>query len=249
MKEHPILFTGEMVRAILAGNKTQTRRIVRGQEHFDKTVDLTGAIPETRGKYEFLRLANKDEFGGSIHNPYGVPGDQLWVRETHAYELWPSEFGDMPARNDWRPIFHQVPEDIDDEEFWLIPHYRATDPEPELCYDEQPNGEPCCKWRPSIHMHRWASRIQLEVTKVRVERVRDISEEDAVAEGLRADERGFYSGTEKKNRFYSKSAKETYPLLWDSINGKSHPWENNPWVWVIEFKVLVPEYLNLAVKQ
>lgn len=249
MSEHPILFTGEMVRAILEGRKTQTRRIVKPQPI---DIDLVEIL--CGGKVHYRRPINdpmieealktpeynvRSVVSGLIEKcPYGHVGDRLWVRETCAYEIWTPEFGDMPAQKDNRPIFHQEPENWDDEEFWLIPHYRATDPAPDLFYEDQKEDGPTCRWRPSIHMHRWASRILLEITNIRIERVQDISEEDAVAEGIYYKDE-FYSVGVPQNRFYSRSAKGVYPILWDKISAKSgHPWENNDWVWVFEFKVL-----------
>jgi len=171
MKERPILFGAPMVRALIAGSKTQTRRIVKPHhlKFFDQSaVDMVGAW-------------DKRPF------PYGKPGDRLWVREAWA------------------------PKEIDPE--CIIICYRAT--------DDECNGP----WKPSIHMPRWASRITLEITGVRVERLQEISEADAIAEGC-------------QNSLHlpgGRFANENYAHLWWSIHG-DESWEKNPWVWVIEFK-------------
>ncbi len=193
MGEKPILFSGEMVRAILDGRKTQTRRIVKGTKC-----------------------------------PYGKTNDRLWVRETHAIE---SNLRVLPANqypppfSDGRPTSWRHDAEIGD--YWLQCHYRATDPRPELaCEHEACGNDPCRRvWRPSIHMPRWASRIQLEITGLRMELLQDISDEDAKSEGIETPERPDDLGA------YSIG----FAVLWNQINGKKHPWASNPWVWVVEF--------------
>lgn len=186
MKERPILFSGSMVRAILDGRKTQTRRVVTNARPYtatDNGIDILWAT-------------------GSLRCPYGQPGDRLWVRETWC--LRPEGYG-----------------------------YRA---------DNNPDNNPL-KWGPSIHMPRWASRITLEVTGVRVERVQDISEEDARAEGIRATRLShgsvvYHTDSYPTPNIYG-SAQERFVNLWHSINTpRGYPWESNPWVWVVAFKVL-----------
>jgi hypothetical protein len=195
MKEHPILFSGEMVRAILEGRKTQTRRVIT------------------------IRTCR-----------YGIPG-WLWVKET-----WTPEYcEDEPTEpKDGRPIFHYHSADTEfDPDYWLWPHYRATDPTPELCYEDDEDGgdEPKCIWRPSIFMPRWASRINLEIVKIRVERIQEITEEDAIAEGAPLGRILGYG------RLGMESHREGFIDLWDEINDKrGFGWLSNPWVWVIEFK-------------
>ena len=198
MKERPILFSGPMVRAILEGRKTQTRRVVKGLTpgHAHTGRSLTGlGYPASMGKWwaEFLH----SEPGSPIYVacPYGQPGDRLWVRETWA--LHP-----------------------DDGEAGVL--WRATDPG----WDAEGTG---LKWRPSIFMPRWASRIELEVTGVRVERVQGISEADAQAEGVAAVQGDPEDHVDPVDRFAQ---------VWDGINGKrGHGWDVNPWVWVVEFRV------------
>jgi hypothetical protein len=172
MKERPILFSGPMVRAILDGRKTQTRRAIRPP------------------------MPWRDGWGvglGEYNCPYGQPGDRLWVRETWAPKQW--EKGAC---------------------------YRATG-------DLLDTGH--CQWRPSIHMPRWASRITLEVIGVRVERLQDISEADAEAEGC--EPLPMCGGPEVGGYNCYQSG---FELLWGSINGKLAPWSSNPWVWVVEFQ-------------
>ena len=221
MKERPILFSGPMVRAILAGNKTQTRRVVKPQppECAEALRDIPGtprwyaayAHADTEFSTEYRPLGSDQQ-----HNwrcPYGQPGDRLWVRETFALEHC-AEYGQQPPHSDGRPIKYGIDHD---EPRWIQPHYKATDMTPELAYDD--TDQPCCRWKPSIHMPRWASRITLEVKDIRVERLQDISEADAIAEGRSltvGDERGYF------------------PETWEAINGAGS-WAANPWVWVIEF--------------
>lgn len=145
-------------------------------------------------------------FGSSCDDclrcPYGAPGDRLWVRE--AWQVWEHE-GISIAELTKRWNESQLAGDV---------IYRADDPE---------DAE---EWRPSIHMPRWASRLTLEVLSVRVERVQDISEEDAKAEGCVSDDGAPVDGT---------AASERFALLWDSINGPG-AWQRNDWVWVLEFR-------------
>lgn len=224
MPEKPILFSGPMVRAILAGTKTQTRRIVKPQpkgrlspwdmasEPGDVYID--GSVPvrcvESRGR-------NKRDAGElslrPVPCPYGVPGDRLWVREA------------------WRQ--NDAPSDC--------VHYMAD--------EDECSGGP---WRPSIHMPRWASRITLEVTEVRVQRLQEISEEDAKAEGVNAvcpgcgqtlaqdDETEAHWICEDGNDGVPFEHRVGFERLWGLINGKRAPWSSNPWVWAITFRRIKP---------
>jgi hypothetical protein len=188
MTERPILFSAPMVRAILAGTKTQTRRVVKPAHKAWIEMPVTHQL----GEWDKRPL------------PYGKPGDRLWVRET-----WQAVSGNDRARH---IMTHPRP-----DRGWL--EYAAT-----------PRAdEPAYKWRPSIHMPRWASRITLEVTGVRVERLQDISEADAMAEGVH------YSLLEKIQAGQDRWARHAYKKLWESIHGPGS-WDLNPWVWVVEFK-------------
>jgi hypothetical protein len=183
MNERPILFSAPMVRAILDGRKTQTRRILK---------DTT----EHKGPYNPKYLeAYRDDKGWKEICPHGKIGDRLWVRET-----------------------------------WGLPHAKCRC---KACCEFagikfRADGEDArIKWTPSIFMPRIASRIILEITEIRVQRVREISEEDAEAEGCKPDYTGF--------------VKEHFADLWDSINFKiGFGWEINPWVWAISFKRIKP---------
>jgi hypothetical protein len=205
MKERPILFSAPMVRALLDGSKTQTRRVVKPQpeaEHGGEPYWFVGGYRAWRAR------SCTDPIRSGSHNeiacPYGQPGGQLWVRETWAR---------------------------DDEDGGLC--YRADIGKGGDADDWERNrldGVPRFRWRPSIHMPRAASRITLEITGVRVERLQDISPEDCWAEGIQemrdaGDENGELRG----------SVKQDYQALWESINGPGS-WDANPWVWVVEFK-------------
>ena len=180
MRERPILFSAPMVRAILAGRKTQTRRIITPQPRED--VSIGG----TRGLVVNGQVTDAAGWAAWNRCRYGQSGDRLWVRETHL------DLGGCRL-------------------------YRAdpgSDQERELVAPGQ-------KWTPSIHMPRAASRITLEITGVRVERLQDISDADARAEGAAAPPHLSY--------------RDGYAALWESINGPG-AWDSNPWVRVVEFR-------------
>lgn len=184
VKERGMIFNDEMVRAILGGNKTLTRRIV--EEKF-------------YGRAVAAELLAK-------HCPYGQPGDRIWVRETYRVHGKATDVATLvyraSVRNSWTEQTHRVPV--------------------EVC--NKPVSE---KWTPSIHMPRWASRILLEITDVRVERLRDMSEADAKAEGASP---AMYKITPPEAVY-----RVGFGDIWRSIYGQDN-WLSNPWVWVIEFK-------------
>jgi hypothetical protein len=193
MKERPILFSGPLVRAILDGRKTQTRRVV-------KTTD-SGRV-KAAGSAKNWHL---DDPNAVLACPYGVPGDRLWVRETwSAIPVYEVDNGVYEAGEP----YHKVPKEKPSNAHVI---YAA---------DTDAEGP----FRPSIHMPRWASRILLEVDSVRVERLNDISELDAKAEGCfpRETEDGWLS------------CRTAFCELWEAINGPDS-WDANPWVWVVEF--------------
>lgn len=228
MKERPILFSAPMVRAILDGTKTQTRRIMKPQPTVseDGWFSWNGHAPNSPyGAYatnhidkESLRL-----FVGPS-SPFGKPGDRLWVRETWGLEVRAHGGGTG--------------------EFYT---YRATNPDAVYCKCADGSSIPI-KWKPSIHMPRKASRILLEIVGVRVERLNDISEEDAKAEGLKyhslyrewggVEPHPASSISLPQWRWY-ETPKKAFSNLWESINDKGS-WDANPWVWVIEFKRIGP---------
>ena len=220
MKERPVIFTGKSVRGILEGRKTETRRVVK------RSCDTVGK--------DVAEEFTKEAYAHGFTCPYGEPGDRLWVRET--FTLQSECAGDDPPFTDGRPIKR-----FDDDEFapcaWLQPHYKASDRTPELCCEREnckcQDGEPCCHWKPSIHMPRWASRLTLEIRKVRVERVQEISEADAAAEGADAD----YFARYMTGEMPQPSFVEGFKVLWNLVNAKrGFGWDVNPWVWVIEFR-------------
>lgn len=205
-KERPILFSAPMVRAILDGRKTVTRRPVKVQPF-----DLGWSRRDHKFEYTAGRAEDGDEIDGfyaystrsggewSAKCPYGQPGDRLWVRETWA----------QPSNLDPGPTA-----------------YRATYPD---CLKGQgwENLPPidAIRWKPSIHMFRRDSRILLEIIAVRVERLQDISDEQAMAEGA------VYPIADHLDAAW----RVQFQRLWESINGPGS-WDVNPWVWVVEFK-------------
>lgn len=216
MKEKPILFSCEMVRAILDGRKTQTRRVITPQPYPSKVGDgLWGVKTKRSEKAMALINATPDDvvYWCKQWCPYGYAGDQLWVRETWGMIL-PESTG-----NQWYTIRNARP-------FQLHPESNPVDGIAGAIYRADGEFEFTTgwdKWKPSIFMPRWASRITLDVVNVRVEQVQDISEQDAYAEGI------------------DRSPKMPHPRqwfreLWNSINAKrGYGWERNPWVWVITF--------------
>jgi hypothetical protein len=206
MKERQILFSGPMVRAILEGRKTQTRRVVKPQPI------ISAGINE--------REINEAWQNGfiDVKCPYGAPGDHLWVRETWFCGMMASEVNIFYAAND--EGYSIELSEFDEDELAQVKRW-----------SEKNNV-----WNPSIHMPRWASRIQLEVTRIRVERLQEISQNDAIAEGVKITKYGCY----KHNYPHPcLNAVDGYRELWEFINGPGS-WDANPWVWVVEFKVLMP---------
>lgn len=201
-REKPILMSAPMVRAILEGRKTQTRRVVTPQPEFTAA---SGDSWEWHGGPALARAGYGSRY---VHSnwtaveramlkvcPFGQPGDRLWVRET------------------WAPM----PGGPETKQNGVV--YRASE-----------GGK--WTWKPSIFMPRWASRITLEITGVRVERLQEITRDSALAEGVDL------SMELWPNVNSSDKALKRFPALWESINGKKHPWDSNPFCWVIEFKRL-----------
>ncbi|ELP3684976.1 hypothetical protein QTR79_003411 [Salmonella enterica] len=201
MSERGMIFNAEMVNAILSGRKTQTRRPIKWkQTRFTEIAE--------RDDGSLWPWAEDCERGGDIWFacPYGEIGDRIWVRETFRVHSRATDVATLvyraSVRNSWTEQTHRVPIAVCD---------KPATPE---------------KWTPSIHMPRWASRILLEITDVRVERLRDLSEEDAKSEGITPPAGGVLPGWEYRINFRD---------LWMDIYG-TDSWEANPWVWVIEFK-------------
>ncbi|MHC1795908.1 hypothetical protein LC177_21920 [Escherichia coli] len=232
MTERGMIFNGEMVRAILDGRKTQTRRIMAIQpEHSElglrRVIDSKNG--RDNGKYFW---SQSDARGLKMRSkvfgcPYGEVGDRIWVRETYQGPLFDYEHMESYLEDSSK---------FEKSDFCV---YRADGkPAPEFC-DADDNLH--CGWRPSIHMPRWASRILLEITSVRVERLNGISEQDALSEGIdreRLEEsQDNYDCIADHNMTGRPTATGAFKCLWESIYGEEN-WQANPWVWVIEFKVV-----------
>ncbi|MCM2337615.1 MAG: hypothetical protein NDI59_02765 [Lysobacter sp.] len=221
MKERPILFSAPMVRALLAGTKTQTRRVVKPQPRI-----LAGEL-----------LCWKDDAltddQMAACSPYGQPGDRLWVREAFRFpesidHLSPAEIGEKALAagypKPWCPIQFEADGLRRTAQEWRD-------------FVTPPRANEAGRLRAGMHMPRWASRITLEVTGVRVERLQDISEADAIAEGIeRVTVKAGATVYPLGNR-YSHDAVEAYSNLWEQINGPES-WATNPWVWIVEFRRL-----------
>lgn len=225
--ERPILFSAPMVRALLAGTKTQTRRVVklRGAEVIEER-------PRNDPDDNVLSTESwpwSPQHDGWVSCPYGSPGGRLWVKETFAF-LQPTD--DAATASEHRDRVVQRPEDGERVALW----YRA-DGEMPLVEQLWADDEDGIRWRPSIFMPRWASRITLEVTGVRVERLQEITESDALAEGVDLKSEAWPDTPSA----IPLSLKPTfaYELLWKSING-ADSWAANPWVWVVELRRVTP---------
>ena len=206
MRERPIIMTAESVRAILAGQKSQTRRVVTPQ-------------PSAGVRWGTLGKGWEDGHGRPLRNPYGAPGDRLWVREGWRAEARELERGRLSHLID----------------------YRADTGTPTLTATDSPDaprfvqaGNP---WRSPLFMPRWASRLTLEVTAVRVERVQDISEEDARAEGATPKMQTADDVDGAPDASPWRAYRAGFADLWDKINGpRGYGWGVNPWVWVLTFQ-------------
>lgn len=216
-KEIPILFSTPMVEAILAGRKTMTRRVVKfNEEQYNEYGNLCYSI-KGNGTQKAASNQEKDDLNDSFFGildycPYGNPGDSLWVRET------------------WVNLGHNNCQDGKEQENYVI--YKASE-----------NGKECEKntegwrWRPSIFLKKKDCRIWLEKTNTRVERLHDISEEDAIAEGVEQNRDGSWHDYLEPRRLWHDSAKASFQSLWMKINGEKS-WHANPWLWCNNFKVL-----------
>ena len=200
MRERPILFAGPMVRAILNGEKTVTRRVMKPFQV--PTLDDDGrwySVAQRDPKWGFAVDGDTERecanaLAASLCCPHGAPGDRLWVRET---------YGDAGCRLTYRA-------DLDDGAHCMVK-----------------------KWIPSIHMPRSASRILLKITAVRIERLQDISDEQALAGGVGVTKHAV--GVKLTSPHDESVPRAMFRELWQSING-TESWTANPWVWVVEFK-------------
>lgn len=234
--EKPILFSGPMIRAILEGRKTQTRRVF--------SPDRIKIEPQPKGGFRYSTYASRaggiEQTGGGpfvpsdwLHYcPYGVPGDRLWIRETHGV----FSVDGISVSVGYKA---RLPEgkSLSDTDGGLDV-IRVTS-EQSAWAEQNIDNE---RWRPSIFMPRWASRITLEITDVRVERLQEISGQDCAAEGMML-QRWLQEDRGEGQPFFDKGIKAdglelqaAFQKGWDTINGKRSPWESNPWVWVIGFK-------------
>jgi hypothetical protein len=240
MKERPIIFSGESVRGILAGTKTQTRRIVNmrvpmgfigGRGEGDDPSKWGYWGEDGWGRWYVLAQGLDEHFQNgsvSIRPPHGEPGDHLWIRET-----WAKVFDGDPPHDEDGPSHVEYRSDTGGARYpgeW-----------PDDCGDDPE----CGRWKSPMYMHRWASRIDLEIVTVRPERLQSITEEDAVEEGMQFhDGHGVgHSGWrhDVNHGYVCPSAREAFAQAWQLINGKLATWYSNPWVWRIEFERLRPE--------
>lgn len=236
MKERPILFNGPMVRAILEGRKTMTRRVVqfpRNRDSFVLEAQRDGSwwpFQSDDGESSYCYDGNEHPY----NSPYGKPKDLLWVRESACYNL--DSDGDISS-----VCTYKADAKIDHKYSFK-------------CGCESYENAGHTGWRPSIFMPRWASRLTMEIVSVRVERLQDISEEDCFSEGIprsiycpicngNGDEQEEgcciceHTGMVKVGGLSDVRAQDLFHTLWDSINIKrGYGWDANPWVWVIEFK-------------
>lgn len=241
IKEIPIIFNTDMVRAILEGRKTQTRRVIKPQP-----IGGGEFVYNTEDHYWYFGIGGRFNLPrinftqGKWKCPYGIPGDRLWIKEKHYIE----KHSNCAIMEDGTEVF------------------RTGEIIPNFCNTEG------LKWRPARFMPRWATRLFLEITNIRVERLQDITEENALAEGIEILQRpdGTKGYSAPNHGYWEYTAKAAFMYLWDSINAKpkpvkvkgvithyeSYPWEGkreirehrgklwyvypNPWIWVIEFK-------------
>jgi hypothetical protein len=224
VKERPIIFGAESVRAILEGRKTETRRVMPQPWEFE-----AGALEFKDGVllarvgdqwHECREGAGRNGQGNPVRCPYGNPGDRLWVRET-----WCQRFVDPPGPNG----------------YWDGYYYAATDATPQKVdgdggIEYTKRGFEASPWKSPIFMPREASRLTLEVTEVRVERLQEITEEGAIAEGMTVGPCGEKDGLCTDNTC-RKTARDAFAEGWDALNAKrGFGWDANPWVWVVRFR-------------
>ena len=258
MKESPIIFNPAMVEAIFPGRKTQTRR-TSNLDTINKNPDLWSFIgfraclgyPASEGYLWAGFIAKTSDCPVYIKCPFGQAGDRLWVREAWRVGSW-DEDGNIAV--DYRAGNYSSKKwiQIEDPEIFEKLMIQSSDDadaakmktDGDGWYVWEPGDSPC-RWRPSIHMYRWASRVNLEITNIRVERVQDISEEDAEVEGveyLHPDIKYPYKDYLLRTLDGCSTARESFYTLWDSINKKrGFGWDQNPWVWVVEFKKIDKE--------
>jgi hypothetical protein len=252
VKERPILFSAPMVRSLLDGSKTQTRRLIKLREPF--TEYMGTVVAGDPGNF----FKNPDTLDYmDLSCPYGEPGDRLWVRETTTYWEQPDRPKDWhtPRSNEssrpkdgarYQRWMSRVMAEAEPGEDFLV--YKADEAKRSLSEWKYPHPiyEHCVgrfgKTVTAIHMHRWASRLTLEITDVRVQRLQDISADDAIAEGIKPLNGFCYGpdGCSDCNEKGCKAERDDFQKLWDSINAKRALWDSNPWIWVLTFKRATP---------
>ncbi|HBW8420472.1 TPA: hypothetical protein ACHTED_002890 [Klebsiella pneumoniae] len=219
MKERGMIFNAEMVRALLDGRKTQTRRPVKFPVH-DKNLGC-----ELSGN----ELSGELSAGNYLNSAFGKPGDRIWVREAYRFpasldDVSPTGVGEMAVatgyRKPWAPTFYE---------------FTGTFSDGWKGFETPPKVSDAGKLRPSIHMPRWASRILLEITDVRVERLNSIHDVDAMREGIQNLTTCSHADFGIPGVVNAQHPVRAFQLLWESIYGYES-WNSNPWVWVIKFK-------------
>lgn len=210
MKERPILMSAPMVRAILSGAKAQTRRVIKPPptEHIAR--DGRPMLRWHGSKFRGCQLWAEDfpATMAKMYCPHGRAGDRLWVREAFA----------IVDQSDYELCIRYKADERDD--WWINPGAEQREKYTGARFDS--------RWRPGIHMPRWASRLTLEISGIRVERVQEISHEDVIAEG------GPFG--------HSSTSDEDFAALWDSINeARGFGWQANPYVWVLTFRRIESE--------
>lgn len=247
MTERPLLFSAPMVRAILAGTKTQTRRLVKPQPRAELRDGYSWQPDERTGEWaSYNGTPGERGVQRAAYSlgrcPYGVPGERLWVREKYC---WPAH-----TEAERKHVVYAAD--------WTDAGLSASDVVRRK-YPELARSYPESRWRPSIHMPRNCSRITLRVISVRVERLQEINEDDAKAEGAAfvCDKCGNDLDTDEGNEVHfacddpddagdadfgipPPGHRVGFKRLWDSINADRAPWSSNPWVWVIGFERIKP---------
>lgn len=255
MKDRPILFSAAMVRALLNGSKTQTRRVLKPVKFYP---DFGCAVGRVGGAWKYgspaalglrergdhwsvvlagdvlQRMCTSEAYGwgAGAGCPYGVPGDRLWVRESGAMHVL------LAPDDPLQPMLfrHDVPTTENLGDYWVQRTRAPGASYSTECTREQFLRHSSAKVVPSIHMPRWASRITLEITSVRVERLQDISEADALAEGIVRQPDGGY-GLADTTHYHFTDPRQSYFSLWEAINGDGSV-DANPWVWAVSFRRL-----------
>ncbi|HBY7487067.1 TPA: hypothetical protein MI658_06200 [Klebsiella pneumoniae] len=234
MKERGMIFNGEMTRAILDGRKTQTRRVMKVQPESNQLGLLLITDSTKRSDIGKYHWAESNATGNHVRSklfscPFGAVGDRIWVREAYRFpasldDVSPTGVGEMAVatgyRKPWAPTFYE---------------FTGTFSDGWKGFETPPKVSDAGKLRPSIHMPRWASRILLEITDVRVERLNSIHDVDAMREGIQNLTTCSHADFGIPGVVNAQHPVRAFQLLWESIYG-ADSWRANPWVWVIEFK-------------